>query len=385
MRLIVQSFQESEQRLIEKQIKRYSNVGYTTVADLGVFPYIRNWKKLTEEFITGDDSPIRMFVMEMANDLERGVTIDFAGDSRRLQAGGAKFWYDGSFPTGNVFLEKPFLNSSLMQDKLRIPPDTCGNSVMQKDTLKVQVLKYHDQGRQIAIHTHGDRGIRDVLDVYEEVLTASPREDHRHRIEHCGLFPIDEMERAARLGITPSWHIKYIYYYGQALRDEIIGPDRAGVFMPMAAAYKAGIRSSLHNDSPMFPADPIKLMQTAVTRKTRGGEIIGKDQAISISEAIKAVTIDAAYQLFLDDKVGSLETGKLADLVVLSENPEKMDPNRLHEIEITPTLQKIWPKNAKARSISGLYILYSRHQETFDRFQEFTVCFIRRILIRIIT
>lgn len=340
MLLITQDYQESEFKLIEKQIERYAGVGYTTVADLGVFPLLQNWKKITEKLITRDDCPIRLYVMEMASHLEQNVAIDFDAGGDRLKSGGAKFWYDGSFPSGNVYLEEPFMNSELMQDKLGIPRDTCGSTMMPKHSLETLVRKYHDQGRQVAIHTHGDRGIRDVLDVYEAVLKASPRDDHRHRIEHCGLFPIDEMKRAARLGLMPSWHINYIYYYGEALRDEIIGPERAEIFMPMAAAYHAGLRSSLHNDSPMFPSDPLMLMQTAVTRKTRNGDKIGEDQAISINEAIKAVTIDAAYQLFLDNRVGSLEVGKLADLVVLSENPQEIDPNRLHKIQVIETYRE---------------------------------------------
>ena len=145
------------------------------------------------------------------------------------------------------------------------------------------------------------------------------------------------MERAARLGLTPSWHINYIYYYGEALRDEIIGPERARVSYPISAAERGGLRNSLHNDSPMYPAEPFKLMRSAVTRKTRKGEIIGEEQAITIDEAIKALTINPAWQLFMEDKVGSLEVGKLADLVVLSENPLKIDLDRLDQIQVVET------------------------------------------------
>jgi predicted amidohydrolase YtcJ len=90
----------------------------------------------------------------------------------------------------------------------------------------------------------------------------------------------------------------------------------------------------------MFPADPFKLMKTAVTRRTLKGEIIGGDHAVTVDEAIRAVTIDAAYQLFLDDKVGSLEVGKLADLAVLSENPRKIEPERLDQIRVIETYRE---------------------------------------------
>lgn len=329
--------QEAARDLIEKQFQRYARAGYTTVGAMGVFPVFLNWTSIVKELIERDDCPIRMSVMNKATDLEEGVSIDFGGDTDRLRSGGAKFWYDGSFGTGNVFLEEPYLNSKLMQDGLGVPKDTRGYSMLPKETLGELIRKYHNEGRQVAIHGQGDRAIRDIIDVYEAVLETAPRRDHRHRIEHGGLFPIDEMERAARLGLTASWHINYIYYYGEALRDDIIGPDRARVSYPIGAAVKNGLINSLHNDSPMYPAEPFKLMRTAVTRKTLNGEVIGEEQAITVDEAIKALTINPAWQLFMEDKVGSLEAGKRADMVVLSENPRKMDPDRLDQLEVIET------------------------------------------------
>jgi hypothetical protein len=329
--------QEKGLDLIQKQIWRYAKAGYTTVGAMGVFPVFANWTDILKELVERDDCPIRIIVMNKATDLEQGITVDFGGESDRLRAGGAKFWYDGSFGTGNVFLDAPYLNSKLMQEGLGIPKDTCGYSMFPKERFKELVQKYHDMGWQIAIHAQGDRAIRDVIDVYEAVLKASPRDDHRHRIEHGGLFPVGEMERAARLSLTPSWHINYLYYYGEALRDEIIGPERARFAMPIAAANKAGLRSSLHNDSPMYPAEPFKLMRSAVTRKTRNGQVVGAEQVITIDEAIKALTINPAWQLFMEDKVGSLEVGKLADLVIVSDNPLKTDPDRLDQIQVLET------------------------------------------------
>jgi predicted amidohydrolase YtcJ len=326
--------------LIDKQIRRYAKAGYTTVGAMGVFPVFLNWTGILKELVERDDCPIRMTVMEKAIDLEQGITVDFGGASDRLSAGGAKIWYDGSFGTGNVYLDAPYLNSTLMQEGLGIPRDTCGRPVFPKERLRELIQKYHAEGRQIAIHGQGDRSIRDIVDSFESVLRESPRDDHRHRIEHGGLFPIGEMERAARLGLTASWHINYIYYYGEALRDEIIGPERARIAHPIGAAVKAGLRNSLHNDSPMYPAEPFRLMQSAVTRKTRAGEVIGDDQVITVDEAIKAVTINAAWQLFLNKKVGSLEVGKYADLVVLSENPRKIDPDRLDRINVIETYRE---------------------------------------------
>jgi predicted amidohydrolase YtcJ len=236
-----------------------------------------------------------------------------------------------------VLLEEKYLQSELMLKRLGAPGNNWRHGMMPKETLCNLVRKYHDQGQQLIIHAQGDRAIRDVIDAYEAALKASPRDDHRHRIEHCGLFPLDEMRRAAKLGLTLSIHPNYIYYYGDAVRDEILGIERANIFMPAGAAVNSGLRISLHSDSPMFPPEPIRLLQTAVTRKNKLGEIIGSDQAIDIDAAIKAITIDAAYQLFLDQKIGSLEVGKLADLVTLSDNPRQIDPEQLYRIQVVET------------------------------------------------
>jgi hypothetical protein len=337
MMALLADYQARDAELIQKQIERYARAGYTTVGAMGVFPVFLNWMSILKDKLESDECPIRMPIMEKATDLEMGFEIDIEPGSDRLNSGGAKLWYDGSFYTGNSFLEQPYLNNELMQGGLGVPKDTCGYPMMPKEKLQELIRKYHDAGRQISIHGQGDRAIRDIIDVFEAVLEASPRDDHRHRIEHGGLFPVDEIERAARLGLTPSWHINHIYYYGEALRDEILGPGRAAGMMPMAAAQKSGHRNSLHNDSPMYPAEPLTLMRTAITRKTRRGALIGKDQAITIEEAVRAVTINPAWQLFMDDKVGSLEVGKFADLTVLSENPLKVDPERLDEIDVIET------------------------------------------------
>ena len=151
------------------------------------------------------------------------------------------------------------------------------------------------------------------------------------------MFSEEDLIRAAKLGLTVSFHINHIYYYGEALRDEILGPERANRAMPMRNAIKAGLLTSLHSDSPMYPPQPFKLLRTAVSRKTRKGEVIGPEQSVNIDEAIKAVTINAAWQLFMEDEIGSLEVGKYADLVILSDNPWKIDPDKLDEIKVIET------------------------------------------------
>lgn len=337
MRVLLKDSRKDGSGLMKAQLARYAQAGYTTVGAMGVFPVFPDALRTLRDLVERDECPVRLMVMEKASDLERGVRIETGERTDRFRVGGVKFWYDGSPYTGNMYLEAPFVNSELMQSGLGLPRDNCGYAMMPKENFRELVMKYHGQGHQIAVHGQGDRAISDILDVFEEALKTAPRPDHRHRLEHGALFTEPLIKRAARIGLMPSWHINHIYYYGEALRDDILGAERVEGLMPMATAQRWGLCSSLHNDSPMYPPEPFKLMRTAVTRKTRNGECIGINQAVGVEEALKAVTIHAARQLFMEDQVGSLEVGKFADLVLVSENPLNINPEGLDRIEVLGT------------------------------------------------
>ena len=146
--------------------------------------------------------------------------------------------------------------------------------------------------------------MEDVLQVYETILVEAPRPDHRHRIEHGLLFPGKSLAKAVSMGVTPSYHINHLYYYGEALQHDIIGPQRAGKMLPVGSTQKVGIPFSLHADQPMYPEDPLSLMATAVTRETRDGMSIAPGEAISAMEAMKAMTVYPAWQIGMEDKLG---------------------------------------------------------------------------------
>jgi predicted amidohydrolase YtcJ len=176
-----------------------------------------------------------------------------------------------------------------------------------------------------------------VLDAYEQALRGIERTDHRWRLEHCALITPEDVARAARLGVALSFHANHVYYYGAELRESILGAARARRLMPVGTAVRAGHRVSLHTDSPMYPPEPLRLMRTVVTRKTRTGEKLGAGEAITAEQALRAVTIDAAWQLFAEDSCGSIEPGKHADFTVLERNPLEAPPEELDEIAVTGT------------------------------------------------
>jgi predicted amidohydrolase YtcJ len=344
---------EQSQKLILAQLLRYARAGYTTVGAAGFFPILPNAVEIVEKAVKSENVPLRMRVYNILQEMERDPSRKPGTGDDKYRSIGVKFWYDGSPYTGTMLVDDPYLESKLMQESLGLPKNNRGQQVLTQDELRNYIRKYHNDGWQIAVHTQGDRAVREVIDIYEEVISASPRKDLRHRLEHCALFPFDQIERAARLGLTPSWHINHIYYYGEALQDEIIGPKRAAGLMPIGMALQYGHRNSLHNDSPMYPPEPFKLLRTAVTRKTKHNAVIGPDQAISVKEGIKALTLHGAWQLFMEDTVGSLEVGKLADLTILSENPLKVDPDHLDQIRALETYREGKAAGLQHESLSG--------------------------------
>ena len=151
------------------------------------------------------------------------------------------------------------------------------------------------------------------------------------------LISPEDLYRARDLGVVPSFHVNHVYYYGAELRDSIIGARRADRLMPIGTAIKAGLRVSLHADSPMYPPEPFRLMRTAVTRRSRSGRRIAPNEAISSEQALRAVTIDAAWQLFAEDRVGSIEVGKQADFTVVDRDPLRIEPDDLDRVEVAET------------------------------------------------
>lgn len=258
---------------------------------------------------------------------------------------GMKIWYDGSPYTGSMYIREPYLNSELMLKGLKIPANHRGQTVIGRQDFFNAVKNYHELGWQVSVHSQGDRSTEEVLEVFEKIQSESKVKHLRHRIEHGVLLPPELLEKMKHLGITPSFHINHLYYYGKALRDDILGAERAVKMLPVGSTGKAGIMYSLHADAPMYPEEPFSLLQTAVSRKTREGEILGSHEAIPVLDGLKALTVYAAWQINMEKKIGSIEPGKYADLIILDQNPLKVNPGSLREIRVLNTFvsgNEVW-------------------------------------------
>ncbi len=250
---------------------------------------------------------------------------------------GVKLWGDGSPYIGSMFLEDPYLVSDLDQDVLHIPEGSRGSELLNAIELSEHIEKYHEEGWQVAIHTQGDAAINNALQAFEMVNKSQSIQTARHRLEHCLLLPNTSLNQMIEMGITPSYHINHLYYYGEALKNHIIGEARAENMLPVGVSQKSGMTYSLHADQPMFESKPFRLIQTAVERKTKEGDTIGFHNRISVYEGLKAMTINAAWQIKMETQIGSLKKGKYADFVILDKNPLTTSTDNLDKIAVKET------------------------------------------------
>ena len=275
-------------------------------------------------------SPVRLAAMMSSVHMDSwlsmpDVQLDNGDDWLRLL--GFKFWSDGSNQGNTGFQRERYLNV-----------DSRGIPSFPPEVLTAGIKRAHDAGWQVAVHANGDAAIDMVLAAYEEALKGKPRSDHRHRIEHCSIAWDEHFAKMAELGVTPSFLIGHVHYWGRVFRDRIFGPEKAARLDATASASRAGVRYTLHSDFDVTEIGPLRCIENAVTRVMRdGGDILAPDERISVDQALRTMTIDAAWQARMDHAVGSLEAGKYADLVVLDEDPHEINPMRLSQIGVKET------------------------------------------------
>ena len=268
-----------------------------------------------------------------------GVVSGFGDDWLKL--GAVKSWQDGSNQGYTGYFTLPYHTPFKGDAEYR------GYPRRSREELVALVRELHDAGYQIAVHGNGDAAIDDILYAYEQAQNRNPRADARHRIEHCQTPREDQLDKIKELDVTPSFYVGHVYYWGDRHRDIFMGPERAARISPLRGALDRGIRFTVHDDTPVTPVDPLQLVWVSVNRLTKSGKVLGPEQRIAVEDALRAVTIDAAWQNFEEARKGSIETGKLADFVVLAKNPLTVEPVEIRDIEILETIvagRSVWRK-----------------------------------------
>ncbi|HIM50839.1 MAG TPA: amidohydrolase [Acidobacteria bacterium] len=262
---------------------------------------------------------------------EAGGMVSGFGDEY-LKLGAIKIVQDGSNQGYTGYFTEPY------HTPFKGDADYRGYPRRRREDLTTMVKELHEAGYQIAIHANGDAAIDDVLHAFREAQLAFPREDARHRIEHCQMVRQDQLDAIAELNLSPSFFVGHVYYWGDRHRDIFMGPKRAAGISALRSSIDRGIRFTVHDDTPVTPVNPLQLVWVGVNRLTKTDQVLGPDERITPLEALRTVTIDAAWQNFEEDIKGSIAPGKLADLVILDGNPLTVDPTAIRDIQVQETI-----------------------------------------------
>ena len=258
--------------------------------------------------------------------------LDFApvpgsGDDM-LRVAGCKIVSDGSIQGITAALREPYYCNEGEKGWL----------IYEQAELDEMVMTLHRRGYQIAIHANGDAAIDSVLLAYERALRALPKPDHRHRIEHCQVCHPEHLARIGRLGVIPNFFANHVFYWGDRHRDRFLGPNRVKVLDPVGSAFRAGIRPMLHSDCPVTPVSPLFCVQSAAARVTSSGKVLNDPERVAVREALSTVTTNAARGAFEEHRKGTIEVGKLGDLVILGADPLKEAAHELGKIPVAATI-----------------------------------------------
>ena len=226
-----------------------------------------------------------------------------------------------------------------LQRESFVGSDSTGMAYIEKDELDAAVEKRLRDGWAVCVHANGDAAIDRVLDAFAKAKAKGldPAEK-RCRIEHCSILHDEQITKMQELGLSPSFLIGHVHYWGKAFVEDIFGPEKAAKLDRTGACEDLGIRWTVHSDDPVTEMNPLRCIENAVTRNMwRSDQLLSPEERVPVEAALRAMTIDAAWQCHSDHEVGSLEVGKFADFVVLAEDPLAVEPERLAQIQVLET------------------------------------------------
>eukprot|EP00439_Symbiodinium_sp_Y106_P089098 s1_g1634.t1 len=209
-----------------------------------------------------------------------------------------------------------------------------GEWIMSPDVLAEGVRHFWEAGYQIHVHVNGDKGMDSVLDALAQAQDAKPRFDHRFMMHHVGFHTNAQSTRMAALGAHASVNPYYIHALSDTLADLDLGPERAGQLVRSQSILRNNMRVSFHSDFMMAPLEPLFLAWCAAARITRSGKQVSPEERLSMEQALRGITIDAAFALGMDDEIGSIVAGKKADFAVLEDDPFDLGVDRLKDVRV---------------------------------------------------
>ncbi|MGW3183959.1 amidohydrolase [Kitasatospora sp. NPDC001119] len=326
--------------LFSKGVASAASFGFTTVQEGGAT--LKNLKALR------DAAALKPFKIDVvayarADEATASPEPDPVGASqeyhRGVRAAGVKMYLDGSPQGRTAWLTEPY------KERPEGTPEGYSGYPTIEDPKVVldQVSTAYARGWQVLAHVNGDAAIDQFI---EAVRTASaevePADADRRTVAiHAQTAREEQIEDFAHLGVIPSFFSMHTYYWGDWYRKTVLGPERAATISPARWAVDRGMVYTSHHDAPVALPNSIAILSSQVTRRTRTDQVVlGPEQCVSALDAVKSITIHAAHQYFEQDRKGSIEVGKLADLVILSANPLTVPPEEIKDIAVAETIKK---------------------------------------------
>jgi hypothetical protein len=305
------------------EFRRFLSRGITTV---GVAGTTVTGARLLENART-NDAPLRLYIALretfIKDAAERKAAM--APDENGVRYGAIKVFHGGSVSAHTGWVTEPYIG---IENKFGLKP------ARSQEDLNKLLLQIHNAGLQAWVHCNGDREIDMVVTAFEYVLRTAPRADARHRLEHCSVVTPELLQRIKAAGLVVVPH-SYMWEHGDTL--EAYDPKLWGTIHPSKSLLDLGIPRAGHSDAGVSTADPLMHIQSLVTRTSAEGKTYGPEQCISAEDAIAAWTRGGAFACFAEKQTGSIEPGKLADFVVLAEDPTAAAPDKIMNIQIDAT------------------------------------------------
>ena len=310
-------------------------LGYTTIvehaSDIAM-------EKGFEAYFASRDVPVDMIayrrVLPDTDPLASQMANMTREDINGFKLGGIKILLDGSIQGYTGHLSQPYhVPPAGKDDSYRgyphLPPEKLNNLLMQAYADDIPLL----------VHTNGDAAIDVLLDGLEKANTAYPDNSLRPVSIHAQTMRQDQLDRAKGMSLIPSFFVDHVYFWGDRHRDIFLGPDRASQISPVGSAEDRQLIYTIHDDAPVVSADPFRTLWVAVARLTSSGEKLGADETITRQQALKALTVNSAYQHYIETHKGSIEVGKKADMIILDDNPLTVAEAELRHIKVLETVK----------------------------------------------
>lgn len=307
--------------------------GVTTAADLANLlpqPAVEMMLRVTGEA----QFPARIVSLRVAREISPAELVERVVElgklsTDRLRLGMIKIVVDGSIQGFSARLRAPGYYNGAPNGLWYVAPE--------------QLREIFDRalasGVRVHSHTNGDEATELVLDTLTQALRKNPSPDHRFTLQHCQLANAAQFRRMRALGMCVNLFPNHHFYWGDQHYALTVGPERAERMNACATALANGVPLAIHSDAPVTPLGPLFTAWCAVNRQTASGRILGTEERISVADALRTITLGAAYTLGLDSEVGSIEVGKAADFAVLEDDPTEIGGDKLRDVRIWGTVQ----------------------------------------------